>query len=87
VTHALTSLSKLVAYGAAIAVTDDPGDPRAELTPLGRMLADSVFAVLAPDPAADAGTLLSMIGAQARQVRRHDRVRGSVGLARVHPGS
>jgi Plasmid pRiA4b ORF-3-like protein len=68
VTHALTSVSRLAEYGAAVAVTDDLGDPRAELTPLGRMLADLVFAVMAPDPAADAGTLLSVIGAQARPV-------------------
>jgi hypothetical protein len=60
--HALAGLDKLVAFGAIDAM-DDPDDQRARLTPLGRMLADSLFAAMAPDPAADAGTVVQTVGA------------------------
>jgi Plasmid pRiA4b ORF-3-like protein len=65
--HVLAAIDKFAVFGA-IAAMDDPADRRARLTPLGRMLADSVFGAMAPDPAADAGTLVGVVGVQTLPV-------------------
>jgi Plasmid pRiA4b ORF-3-like protein len=65
--HVLAAIDKFAVFGA-IAAMDDPADLRARLTPLGAMLADSVFGAMAPDPAADAGTLVREVGGQTRPV-------------------
>jgi len=65
--HAESAVVSLVSYGAATAlaaVPVDPGGPgRAKvlLTPLGRMLAESVFTGCAPPAGADVAALLEVI--------------------------
>ena len=57
--HAVLAVAYLLSFDAATPAGDGPDDDTVRLTPLGRMLAESVFAVLAPDPAADAGTVVT----------------------------
>jgi Plasmid pRiA4b ORF-3-like protein len=56
--HAMGTLATLAAFGAVTAVTDT----EAELTPLGTMLATSLFEGCAPAPGVDAQTLMSVAG-------------------------
>lgn len=61
--HAADAVGFLVGYGAAVLleVQETPGEVRAELTPLGRMLAESLFTGCAPPAEADAATLMDVI--------------------------
>ncbi len=67
--HAENTVASLVSYGAATtlaAVAAAPGaagGARVRLTPLGRMLAESIFVGCAPPAGADAATLVDMLGA------------------------
>jgi hypothetical protein len=54
--HAADAVMGLLAFGAA-----DAGDGAVRLTPLGTMLAESVFQCRAPSPDADAATVVSAI--------------------------
>jgi hypothetical protein len=55
------AVARLLSFAAAVPAVEEPeDDDRVRLMPLGRMLADSVFAVLAVDPAADAGAVVAM---------------------------
>jgi len=60
--HAVSALADLLTFAAAVPAVEEPEDDnRVRLTPLGRMLAETVFAVLAIDPAADAETAVAML--------------------------
>ena len=60
--HAMSALAHMLSFAAAVPAVEEPeDDDRVRLTPLGRMLAESVFATLAIDPAADAGTVVMMV--------------------------
>jgi hypothetical protein len=61
--HAADAVGFLVGYGAAVllGVQETPGEVRAELTPLGRMLAESLFTGCAPPAEADAATFMDVI--------------------------
>ncbi len=65
--HAENTVACLVSYGAvralAVAAPGASGEARVRLTPLGRMLAESVFAGCAPSADADAATLTDVLGA------------------------
>ena len=67
--HAESTVVDLVRYGAATTLAVTPttpgasGDARVRLTPLGRMLAESVFVGCAPPAGADAATLVDLLGA------------------------
>jgi len=64
--HAENTVACLVSYGAvralAVAAPGASGEARVRLTPLGRMLAESVFAGCAPSADADAATLTDVLG-------------------------
>lgn len=61
--HAADAVGFLVGYGAAVllGVQETPGEVRAKLTPLGRMLAESLFTGCAPPAEADAVTFMDVI--------------------------
>jgi hypothetical protein len=65
--HAESAVDRMVSYGAATALAAAPaapggsGEVRVRLTPLGRMLAESVFAGCAPPSDADVATLLDVL--------------------------
>jgi hypothetical protein len=61
--HAEDVVAFLVSHGAAVTVEvpEAPGEVRAELTPLGRMLAESLFTGCAPPAEADAATFMDVI--------------------------
>ena len=65
--HAQSAVDRLVSYGAATALAAAPtapggsGEARVRLTPLGRMLAESVFTDCAPPADTDVATLLDML--------------------------
>lgn len=60
--HAVSALADLLAFAAVVPAVDEPEDDnRVRLTPLGRMLAETVFAALAVDPGADVETALTML--------------------------
>jgi hypothetical protein len=60
--HAVSAVANLLSFAAAVPAVEEPeDDDRVRLTPLGRMLAESVFALLAIDPAADAGAAVAML--------------------------
>ena len=65
--HAESAVDRLVSYGAATALAAAPtapggsGEARTRLTPLGRMLAESVFIGCAPSADADVATLLDVL--------------------------
>ena len=65
--HAEGTVASLADYGAAAvlatAVPRGTGEARVRLTPLGRVLAESVFVGCAPSADADAATLVDMLGA------------------------
>src|SRR5690348_10819942 len=56
--HAADTVAFLVDYGAAAALEVPEATVKAELTPLGRMLAESLFTGCAPPAEADAATLM-----------------------------
>jgi Plasmid pRiA4b ORF-3-like protein len=66
--HAEGAVAGLVSYGAATALTAAPaapggsGEARVRLTPLGQMLAESVFTGCAPSADADAAALVDVLG-------------------------
>ena len=61
--HAESMVADLVSYGAAaVDAPGSPGEPRAGLTPLGRMLAESLFTGCAPSADADVATLVDVLG-------------------------
>jgi hypothetical protein len=86
--HAVLAVADLLAFAAAVpAVAEPADDDRVRLTPLGRMLADSVFAALAVDPAADVAAVVTMRialppGVSALLVRPWLAARTPVGAAR-----
>lgn len=65
--HAESAVDRLVSYGAATALAAAPtapggsGEVRVRLTPLGRMLAESVFTGCAPPADADVAALLDVL--------------------------
>ena len=61
--HAEDVIAFLVSHGAAatLEVPEGPGKVKAELTPLGRMLAESLFTGCAPSAEADAATFIDVI--------------------------
>jgi hypothetical protein len=59
--HAEETVATLVGLGAVTAATGTAPDNTVRLTPLGSMLAVSVFEGCAPAPDADAGTLMAVI--------------------------
>jgi hypothetical protein len=60
--HAVSAIADLLSFAAAVPHVDEPQDDnRLRLTPLGRMLADTVFAVLAIDPGAEAGAAVAVL--------------------------
>jgi Plasmid pRiA4b ORF-3-like protein len=60
--HAVSAVADLLSFAAAVPAVEEPQDDnRVRLTPLGRMLAESVFALLAVDPAVDAGAAVAML--------------------------
>lgn len=60
--HAVSAVADLLFFAAAVPAVEEPeDDDRVRLTPLGRMLADSVFAVLAIDAAAGIDTVVAML--------------------------
>jgi Plasmid pRiA4b ORF-3-like protein len=61
--HAEDVVAFLVSHGAAavLEIPEAPGEVRAELTPLGRMLAESLFTGCAPPAEADAATLMDVL--------------------------
>ena len=60
--HAVFAVANLLSFAAAVPAVKEPeDDDRVRLTPLGRMLAETVFAMLAIDPAADVGTAVTML--------------------------
>jgi Plasmid pRiA4b ORF-3-like protein len=67
VEHAESTVASLVSYGAATlaaapAALDGSGEAMVQLTPLGRMLAESVFVGCAPPADADVATLMDVLG-------------------------
>jgi hypothetical protein len=60
--HAMSELSELLAFGAA--VLTDAVDGGVQLSPLGRMLADSVLGVYTPNPDEPAGTVIALLHEQ-----------------------
>jgi hypothetical protein len=61
--HAVSAIASLLSFAAVVPAVEEPADDdRLRLMPLGRMLADSVFAQLAVEPAADAGALVAALG-------------------------
>ena len=60
--HAVSAVANLLSFAAAVPAVEEPeDDDRVRLTPLGRMLAETVFAALAIDPAADVDTVVAMV--------------------------
>ncbi len=62
--HAETAVAGLMNYGAATALAaapDGSGEARVRLTPLGRMLAESIFTGCAPSADADVAALLDVL--------------------------
>jgi hypothetical protein len=59
--HAVEALAKLTVFGA-VRPAGDPDDDLARLTPLGRMLTDSISALFAPAPEDDAGAVVTRLG-------------------------
>jgi Plasmid pRiA4b ORF-3-like protein len=65
--HAETVVADLMSYGAVTALAaapaapDGPGEARVRLTPLGRMLAESIFTGCAPSADADVAALLDVL--------------------------
>jgi len=59
--HAVSAVADLLSFAAAVPAVDEQEDDRVRLTPLGRMLAETVFAALAIDPAADVETAVAML--------------------------
>jgi len=72
--HAEDTVVSLVSYGVVTALASVPagpdgsGEPRVRLTPLGRMLAESVFVGCAPPAEADAATLMGVLGAVPQKI-------------------
>jgi hypothetical protein len=63
--HAVSAIADLLSFAAAVPAVEEPEDDnRVRLTPLGRMLAESVFAALAIDPAADVETVVRVFAEQ-----------------------
>jgi len=65
--HAQGAVTSLLVYGAAVAhegtsASGGPGEAMIRLTPLGRMLADSIFTGCAPPEDADAAALVDLLG-------------------------
>ena len=59
--HAVSAIADLLSFAAAVPAVEEPEDDnRVRLTPLGRMLAESVFAALAISPAADVETVVTL---------------------------
>jgi hypothetical protein len=62
--HAVSAIADLLTFAAVVpAVEESDDDNRVRLTPLGRMLAESVFAALAVNPAADVETVVTLFTA------------------------
>jgi Plasmid pRiA4b ORF-3-like protein len=65
--HAETAVAGLMSYGAATALAampaapDGSGEARVRLTPLGRMLAESIFTGCAPSADSDVAALLDVV--------------------------
>jgi hypothetical protein len=72
--HAEDTVLSLVSYGAVTALAsvpagpDGPGESRVRLTPLGRMLAESVFTGCAPPADADAATLMDVLSVVPQKI-------------------
>ena len=72
--HAEDTVVSLMSYGAATALATVPAgpdgsrEPRVRLTPLGRMLAESVFTGCAPSADADAATLVDVLSVVPQKV-------------------
>ena len=72
--HAESTVNRLVSYGAATALAAVPtgpsgsGEARVRLTPLGRILAESVFTGCAPPADADVATLLDVLVAMPPKI-------------------
>jgi hypothetical protein len=72
--HAESTVVSLVSHGAATALAAEPaapgspGEARVRLTPLGRMLAESIFTGCAPPADADVATLLDVVGVMPPEV-------------------
>jgi hypothetical protein len=61
----------LLAFAAAVPVDESEEDDRVRLTPLGRMLAETVFAVLAIDPGDDVETAMTKLADLPPAVAMH----------------
>jgi hypothetical protein len=72
--HAETAVAGLMSYGAATALAaapaapDGPGQARVRLTPLGRMLAESIFTGCAPPADADVAALLDVLSGVPQKI-------------------
>jgi Plasmid pRiA4b ORF-3-like protein len=69
--HALRAVSSLLAFAAAVPVDESEEDDRVRLTPLGRMLAETVFTMLAIDPGDDVETAVTKLADLPPTVAKH----------------
>ena len=72
--HAEDTVVSLMSYGAVAVLAAEPvgpggsGETRVRLTPLGAMLAESIFTGCAPPPEADVATLMDVLSALPQKI-------------------